>query len=87
MDAISIRMEHETHVAFSEFCKNVGLSISAAMNLFAKKVVSENRIPFEISCGREQDDFWQDKATAERLRSSIKQLGEGRAAEHELIED
>ena len=86
MDAISIRMEHETHVAFAEFCKSVGLSVSAAMNLFAKKVVNESRIPFEISSPVSADPFWKDSATMDRLRSSVSQINEGLVQEHELIE-
>lgn len=85
MDAISIRMEHETHVAFSEFCRSVGLSVSAAVNLFARKVVNENRIPFEISAAP-RDDFWDDEATRSRLLESIAQIKAGKFAEHEPIE-
>ncbi len=86
MDAISIRMEHDTHVAFSEFCKSVGLSVSAAINLFARKVVNENRIPFEISAPQSADTFWNDKQTIERLKESISQLDNGKVAAHDLIE-
>ena len=34
---------------FEQFCDDVGISMSAAFTLFAKKVVREQRIPFEIS--------------------------------------
>ncbi|MBR6061572.1 MAG: type II toxin-antitoxin system RelB/DinJ family antitoxin, partial [Spirochaetales bacterium] len=50
-----------------EFCKSVGLTVSAAMNMFAKITLRENRIPFEIS----GDPFWNEENQA-RLRKSIK---------------
>ena len=34
---------------FEQFCNEVGISMTAAFTLFAKKVVREQRIPFEIS--------------------------------------
>lgn len=54
---VSVRMDNETKKEFEKFCKEVGLSISGAFNLFAKKVVREHRIPFEIST---EDSFYSD---------------------------
>ena len=34
---VSVRMDNETKKEFEKFCKDVGLSISSAFNLFAKK--------------------------------------------------
>ena len=48
MAAISIRLDDETKRRFDEFCNSVGMSVSTAFNLFAKTVVREQRIPFEI---------------------------------------
>ena len=60
---------HSTHdaMAFEEFCKSVGLTVSAAMNMFAKITLRENRIPFEIN----GDPFWSEENQT-RLRESIK---------------
>lgn len=46
---VNIRMDEATKRSFEYFCKEIGISVSAAFNLFAKTVVRENRIPFEIS--------------------------------------
>ncbi len=35
----NIRMDEETKVAFDKFCNEIGLSVSAAFNIFAKTVV------------------------------------------------
>lgn len=46
---INIRMDSKLKKDFEEFCQDVGMSMSTAFTLFAKKTVRENRIPFEIS--------------------------------------
>ena len=52
--SFSLRIDTELKRQFEQFCDDVGISIvgismSAAFTLFAKKVVREQRIPFEIS--------------------------------------
>ena len=49
MANVNIRMDDATKTQFDAFCNEVGLSTSAAFNLFAKRVVKEQRIPFEIT--------------------------------------
>lgn len=46
---INIRMDSKLKKDFEEFCQDVGMSMSTAFTLFAKRTVRENRIPFEIS--------------------------------------
>lgn len=79
---VSVRMENETKKEFEKFCKDVGLSISAAFNIFAKKVVRERKIPFDIS---NEDPFYSAE-NQERLALSIRHAQEGKLTEHELIE-
>ena len=59
MATLSIRMNDSTKTAFEEFCDSVGLTVSAAVNIFAKIVVRENRIPFEITGST--DPFWSEE--------------------------
>ena len=47
--SVNIRMDEATKVAFDRFCNEIGLTISAAFNIFAKTVVREQRIPFELT--------------------------------------
>ena len=46
---VNIRMDEATKIAFDKFCAEIGLSVSAAFNIFAKTVVREQRIPFELT--------------------------------------
>lgn len=45
---VNIRMDETTKKAFDMFCSEIGISVSSAFNMFAKTVVREHRIPFEI---------------------------------------
>ena len=46
---VNIRMDESTKKAFDAFCNEIGLSVSSVLNMFAKTVVREQRIPFEIT--------------------------------------
>ena len=46
---INIRMEENLKKEFEKFCSNVGMTMTTAFCIFAKKVVLEQKIPFEIS--------------------------------------
>lgn len=47
--SVNLRMDSDLKKQLEDFCSNVGLTLSAAFMIYAKKVVSEKRIPFEIS--------------------------------------
>lgn len=45
----SIRMDEQLKKQFDILCSDFGMNATTAFNVFAKKVVQERRIPFEIS--------------------------------------
>lgn len=45
---VNIRMDADLKKQFEAFCADMGMSMSTAFNIFAKKTVREYRIPFEI---------------------------------------
>lgn len=47
--AFSIRMDSELKKSFDSLCEEFGMSMATAINIFARTVVREGRIPFEIS--------------------------------------
>ena len=47
-DMLSTRIDHDTKVAFSNICDEVGLSPSQAIKLFARAVINCGGIPFEL---------------------------------------
>ena len=78
-----VRMDENIKKQFDAFCADVGMNASVAINLFAKAVLRERRIPFEIAAS---DDPFFGEANQARLRKSIEQLNAGKGTAHELIE-
>ena len=46
--SVNIRMDAELKRQFEAFCADMGMSMTTAFCVFAKKAVREYRIPFEI---------------------------------------
>ena len=49
MNQTTIRLEPDLKRDFTRVCDDMGLTVSTAITIFAKTVVRERRIPFEIS--------------------------------------
>ncbi len=45
----SVRMDEGLKKQFDSLCQEFGMSVSTAINVFARAVVRERKIPFEIS--------------------------------------
>ena len=46
---INIRMDDTLKQQFDHLCNELGLTMTAAFNIFAKTMVRQQKIPFEIS--------------------------------------
>ena len=57
--SINIRMDTSLKKQFEAFCSDMGLSMTAAFNVFAKKAVREYRIPFEIGAEKPNSETIQ----------------------------
>lgn len=66
---------------FEKFCSDVGMSMSTAFCIFAKTVVKQRKIPFEIST--ENDPFYSS-ANMDRLRKSIAEMEATGGTIHEV---
>ena len=80
---LSIRMDENVKKQFDAFCSEVGMNTSVAINLFAKAVLRERKIPFEIAVN---DDPFYSEANQARLKKSIDAFNSGKGTLHELIE-
>lgn len=47
-EMLSTRIDHDTKLAFTNVCEDMGLSPSQAIKLFAKAVINYGGIPFEL---------------------------------------
>lgn len=81
---INFRMDEELKKSMEETCKDLGLSMTTAFTIFAKKMTREKRIPFDVSV----DPFYSESNMA-YLKKVVEDIESGKAvlAEHELIED
>ncbi len=69
---ITIRMDEELKKQFSRFCEEIGMSMGTAMTIFAKTVVKEGRIPFELSVKTPNRETIEAMLESERLSSDSK---------------
>lgn len=78
---VNLKMDPDVKRQMEAVCAELGLSMSAAFTIFARKVGRERRIPFEVSI----DPFYSDSNLA-HLRRGIDALNAGQGTAHELIE-
>ncbi len=56
----SVRMDESLKKQFDALCSDFGMTVSTAINVFARAVVRERKIPFEISSP--EPDVTRDQA-------------------------
>lgn len=78
---VNIRMDEDLKKQFDKFCSSIGMSMTTAICVFAKKAVKEQKIPFEITA----DPFYSS-ANIQRLEKAIEDLKKGKGKKHDIIE-
>lgn len=71
----SIRMDAELKKQLDELCADFGMTTSTAFTIFAKKVVRERRIPFEITSLDEEITLEKGREAFYALREQAKKNG------------
>ncbi len=81
---INFRMDEELKKSMEKICQDMGMSMTTAFTIFAKKVTKERRIPFEVSA----DPFYSE-SNMRHLETVVSNIEEGRVAlvEHDLLEE
>ena len=69
---VSIRMGEELKKKFDYVCNELGMNMTTAITIFAKKMCREHRIPFDVS----YDPFYSE-SNINALNESYKQLNNG----------
>jgi len=83
MSQISLRIDDDIKSNAERTLNDIGLSMSAAITIFLKTVIRENKIPFELSA----DPFYsKENMTELKRRIDSVRTGESTLKEHELIE-
>ena len=80
---VNFRLDEDVKKSMEQTCSELGLSMSAAFTIFAKKVGRAKRIPFEVAV----NPFYSE-SNIRYLENIVRDIKEGKAhfAEHELIE-
>lgn len=78
---VNIRMDEELKKNMEQTCQELGMNMTTAITIFAKKMTREKRIPFDVSI----DPFYSE-SNVTHLRRGIKALNAGKGVEHDIIE-
>jgi len=76
-------MDSEVKEQFDEFCSQVGMNTTVAVNMFVRAVLRDKRLPFDVTT--EPDPFYSESHLA-HLRRGIAALNSGKGVEHGMIE-
>lgn len=78
---VNIRMDEDLKKNFESTCDELGMNMTTAFIIFAKKMCREKRVPFEVSV----DPFYT-VSNFKALDESISQLESGKVVEKSLAE-
>lgn len=73
MKLINIRMDEELKKEMEIVCNDLGMNITTAFTIFAKKLTREKRIPFNVSI----DPFYSNE-NIKAIEKSINEVKEGK---------
>ncbi|MDE7423702.1 MAG: type II toxin-antitoxin system RelB/DinJ family antitoxin [Lachnospiraceae bacterium] len=79
--SVNISMDEELKENMEQTCQELGMNMTTAFTIFAKKMTREKRIPFDVSV----DPFYSESNMA-HLHRGVEALNNGKGVEHEIIE-
>ncbi len=81
---VNFRMDEKLKKDMEDICRDLGMNMTTAFTIFAKKMIREKRIPFDVSV----DPFYSETNMnyLKRIISDI-ESGKAKLQKHDLIED
>lgn len=81
---INFRIDENLKKEMEQVCNELGITMTTAFNMFAKKMTREKRIPFEVSV----DPFYSE-SNIKYLEQVIADIesGKSKLEEHKLIDE
>lgn len=93
---VNIRMDEELKKNMEQTCQELGMNMTTAITIFAKKMTREKRIPFEVSIDPNylepsssdaySSDAFYSESNLSHIRRGVEALDAGKGVEHEIIE-
>lgn len=68
---LNVRVNAKDKKNFEQFCTNVGMNVSTAVNMFIKAVLREQKLPFEIKSYTFDDVIYEKLKEAELEMNNI----------------
>ena len=78
---VNIRMDEELKRNMEQTCQELGMNMTTAITIFAKKMPREKSIPFEVSV-----DPFHSESNMAHLHRGMEALNAGKGVEHDIIE-
>jgi len=79
----SVRMDASIKDSLDDFCAAVGMNANTAINMFARVVAREKRLPFDVAI----DPFYDERNINHLMKVKANvESGVAKLTEHELIE-
>jgi len=82
LKSVNIRIDEELKKQAEILFLDFGMNMTTAFTIFAKAVVRERRIPFEITAS---DPFYNE-SNMSHLKKSINQLNQKKGTIHDIVE-
>jgi DNA-damage-inducible protein J len=83
MTQINVRMDDNIKLEADRLFTQLGISMSAAINMFVHQAVKEGGIPFHVTT---KPDPFYSKSNMKVLLESIAEANQGKLTPHELID-
>lgn len=83
---VNIRMDEELKKQFDLLCNELGLNMSTAINIFAKTMVRQQRIPFEVSLNTPNSETMEAIREVEQMKANP-HLGKTYSNVDQMMED
>lgn len=78
---VNFRMDESLKKNVEKICSELGISLSTAFTIFAKRMEREHGIPFDMQV----DSFYSEPNLA-HIRRGVAQLDAGKGVMHDIIE-
>lgn len=62
---LNVRVDANDKKSFEQFCNNVGMNVSTAINMFIKAVLREQKLPFEVRTNNYDETVYEKLKEAE----------------------
>ena len=80
---MTVRMDSDLKRDAEQLCKEMGMTLSTAFNIFAKTMVRKRGIPFAVT----GNTSLYDEPKRSHLRAAMDELNAGHGVAHELVDE